>query len=410
MITNGSHSRPAAIGATIQFLLRSKWIFSLAIAGLVTVAATSPPQMSDENTDEEYIRIMNLMDRADALRATGKEDAAKAKDKDAYRALMYFHRTHPRWNTKTVEYRLNQLAEEIEGKPKESETPTAPRSHANLEAPAKRGSTETMSTTATTKLVDAGKDPRKAFRLHLKAGDKQAMIITLKMNMSMATPAAGGAAQSNAVPSIPAISLPVDLAVQDVPANGDITYEMTFEEPGIADEPGTAPATAQAMKALLSGIKGVSATGVVSDRGVTKKVDIKLPSNANPQVRQTVEQITESVSDMGPQLPEEPVGMGAKWEVKSTVKVSGVPLEKTTDFQLISIDGDHLGTTFTQLATNQKTQNTPGGGTQMGGIQITNSGSIASDLSKLMALQATTDSHSEVNGMTVGVNINLEAH
>src|SRR5579862_2480827 len=98
MITNGSHSRPTAIGATIQFLVRSKWVFTLAIAALVTVAATLPPPVSDENTDEEYIRIMNLMDRADALRATGKADAGKAKNEEAYRALMIFQKTHPKWN------------------------------------------------------------------------------------------------------------------------------------------------------------------------------------------------------------------------------------------------------------------------------------------------------------------------
>src|SRR5579862_6456444 len=112
MITNGSHSRPTAIGATIQFLVRGKWVFALAIAALVTVAATSPPLVSDENTDDEYIRVMNLMDRADALRATGKADAAKAKDEEAYKALMIFQKTHPKWKSKSVEYRLNQLAQE----------------------------------------------------------------------------------------------------------------------------------------------------------------------------------------------------------------------------------------------------------------------------------------------------------
>src|SRR5262249_27681377 len=109
MITNGSHSRRTAIGATIQFLVRGKWVLTLAIAALVSAAATLPAPVSDENTDQEYIRIMNLIDRADVLRATGKADAAKAKDQEAYRALVIFKKAHPKWNTRTVEYRLTQI-------------------------------------------------------------------------------------------------------------------------------------------------------------------------------------------------------------------------------------------------------------------------------------------------------------
>lgn len=402
MITNGSHSRLTAIGARIQLLLRSKWILTLAIAGLVSVAATLPPPVSDENTDEEYIRIMNLMDRADALRATGKEDAAKSKDKEAYRALMIFQKVHPRWNTKTVEYRLNQLTEEIEGKPKESETPTTPRSHTNLEAPAKHTSTETMSP-AVVKLLDAGAEPRKALRLHVKAGDKQATVMTIKVNLSMETPAAAGA-PSNAIPSIPAISLPADLTVQDVAANGDSTYQMVFTEPGIADEPGTPPQMAQGMRTALSGIKGVTATGVMSDRGVNKKVDVKAPPNANPQVRQIVEQMKEGMLDADSLLPEEPVGAGAKWEVKSSIKRSGISMDQTTDCQLVSVDGDHLSTTFTQTESpaNQKMQNPP--------AATTETGSTVSDLSKIMPLEATIDDHTVANGMKVETKITLESH
>lgn len=108
------------------------------------------------------------------------------------------------------------------------------------------------------------------------------------------------------------------------------------------------------------------------------------------------------------------------------VKSSGLTVDQTTDYQLASIDGDHVSTTFTQTqsAANQKMQNPAMGAMQMNILQMTNNmtGSVAADLSKLMPLQATMDSHSELNAemnaagkkqamdMKIGMNITLEAH
>ncbi|HLX72554.1 MAG TPA: DUF6263 family protein, partial [Verrucomicrobiae bacterium] len=323
-----------------------------------------------------------------------------------------------------VEYRLNQLVQEIEGRPKESEEPTRSKGHTNLEAPSKHTSSQTLSGPVF-KLLDPGSEPRKALRLHAKAGDKQTVVIKVKIDMSMDIPGAG-APNANAIPSIPPLSIPADVTVQNVAPSGDITYEMIFEEPEIGADSGASPQMAQTIKTALSGFKGLSATGTISDRGVSKNVDVKVPADANPQVRQTLSQMKESMMNMGSLLPSEPIGTGAKWEVKMPVKSSGLTVDQTTDYQLASVDGDHVSTTFTQTqsAANQKMQNPAMGAIQMNVLQMTNNmtGSVASDLSKLMPLQATMDSHLELNAevnaagkkqamdMKMGMNITLEAH
>lgn len=400
MITSGSHSRLPTLSATIQFLVRTKWVFGLAIAALFAVAATPPQQVSDEDTDQQYIHIMNLMDRADALRASGKADAAKAKDVEAYKALIIFQKIHPRWYQKSVQYRLNQLDQEIEGKPAETteeEPAPIPKPHPNLEAPAK--TTSTSSANSPVKLLDAGKEPRRVLRMHLKAGDKQTMILTVKLNQQIDFPGMPAAAKANMSPKIPAISMSVDTTIQSVAPNGDASYEMVFGEPGVADEPGTSPQVLQALKSGLKGIKGLTIDGVISDQGVNKKADSKTPPNADPQMRQTVDQIKEGMANMGMPLPDGAIGAGAKWEVKAPAKVLGASLDQTSDFQLVSADGDHVSTTFTQTqsAANQKIQSPAMG--QVNVQQMTNNstGTVTSDLSKLLPPQATIDIHSEVN-------------
>jgi hypothetical protein len=387
MITSGSHSPRTAIGTTIQFLVRSKWVLTLTIAGLVTVAATLPPPVSDENTDEEYIRIMNLVDRADALRATGKADAAKAKDQEAYRALVIFQKTHPKWNTKTVEFRLTQIAQDIEGKPKESETSTKSKGHTNLEAPSKHASATMTGTTV--KLLDAGAEPRKPLRLHVKAGDKQSMILNVKSS--------GAEAGGNSPP----LSFPADVTVQNVAPNGDITYEIVLGAVGLADESNAPPQAAQ-IKTALAPLKGLTIAATVSDRGISKKSEIKSGGLADPMMSQVIDELKEAMANLAVPLPEEAVGNNAKWEVKMGTKSGGASMTETTSYQLVSIDGDHLSTTFTMTASapDQKVQNM---GIQMHITEGTNSGSgaVAIDLSKFVPLQITADLNNEMKGEAV---------
>lgn len=416
MIKNGSHPRRLAIGAAIQFLFRAKWFFGLAIAAILNVAAAPPAVMSDEDTDTQYIQIMNLMDRADALRASGKTDAAKAKDQEAYKALRIFSKIHPRWNTTSVQYRLNQVAAEIEGKPSASSEPThttsARKPKMNLEAP------KTESNPAI-KLLDPGSEPRKPLRLHLTAGDKQTLILSIKLNQNIDIPGLPDAAKGNMSPKIPTISMLVNTTIQSVAPNGDAAYEMVFGQPGTADEPGISPQVAAALKQSLEGLKGLTIDAVVSDRGVNKKVDLKTPPSADAQTRQMMEQTKEGMMNMSAPLPDEAVGAGAKWEVRAPIRSVGMTVDQATDFQLVSLEGDHVSSKFTQAqsAANQKMQNAALGG-QVNVLQMTNNttGTVVSDLSKLLPPQATIDSHSEINaevtarGKTQPINIKTDAN
>jgi hypothetical protein len=402
MIKSGSTSRRPAIVARIQFLVRLKWIFSFAMAALFSfgaTAATLPPDQ--QNPDEQYIHIMSVIDRADALRAAGQIDAAKAKYREAQTNLIYFKAYNPLYDPKTVAYRLKEVTDRVETRPPVSvSTAPAIKSKANLEA-----ETAAAGSKSVVKLIDAGAEPREMLRLHVKPGDKQLVIMTMKMNIEMPAPT-GGATNAKAM-NIPAVTMPMDVTVQSVAANGDISYQAVMGEPGIVDEPGTLPQVAQAMKAGIAKIKGLTSTGVISNRGVSKKVDVKAPADADPQLRQSVEQMREGMSNLAVPAPEEAVGAGAKWEVKMPVKSQGISIEQTADYQLASVAGDHVSATFTvtQNAANQKIQNPAMGGMQINLIQMTGNatGSVTADLSKLVALQGTMNMHIDMNSqMTMG--------
>jgi hypothetical protein len=159
------------------------------------------------------------------------------------------------------------------------------------------------------------------------------------------------------------------------------------------------------MKDALGKIKGLTSTGIISSRGVSKKVDMKAPADADPQLRQSLDQMKESLENLGVPVPEEAVGAGAKWEVKVPVKSRGMTIDQTADYQLVSVEGDHLNTTvtLTQNAANQKIQGPGMGGAQLNLIQYTGkgTGNITADLSKLVPSQASADMHIEMNAEVV---------
>src|SRR6185295_11510797 len=145
--------------------------------------------------------------------------------------------------------------------------------------------------------------------------------------------------------------------------NGDITFESVMGDAVVKEEPGAQPEMVQAMKAALTGFKGIKSTGVMSDRGISKKLDIKAPSNIDMQSRQMMDQVKEGTGNLNVPFPEEAVGAGAKWEMKKVTKVQVASVEQTGTYELVSLDGDRLNAKITMAfnAAGQKAPNAPAG-------------------------------------------------
>jgi hypothetical protein len=204
---------------------------------------------------------------------------------------------------------------------------------------------------------------------------------------------------------IPTTTVPMEISILNIETNGDVTYESVIGEAMIAEDPGTSPQIAQVMKAAIGGLKGLTTSGVVSSRGISKKVDVKVPAGADMQTRQIAETIKSSVADPSIPFPEEAIGGGAKWEVSMPMKLQGATIDQTNTFQLVSVDGDHVKATFTKTvsAGNAKAASS-------------STGTIDADLSKLFASEATVNAHSEIpgnkqqpGGIKIDQNVTMEA-
>jgi len=237
--------------------------------------------------------------------------------------------------------------------------------------------------TTQVKLLEAGGEPRKALRFRPKAGDKQNLEMTTKMNMEMKV----GEMEPPSM-KMPVIKLLMALTVNSITADGDIAYTSLISDVAISDDTDVMPQVADAIKAAFAGIKGMSGTGVMSNRAINKHSDFKLPPEANPQTKQMIEQMKDSLANISSPLPDEAVGPGAKWEVKRPIKAQGMTMQQTATYELVSVEGDRLNVRIkiNQSAGKQKVENPT-----MPGLQIdlekmsgTGAGHITLDLSHVL--------------------------
>jgi hypothetical protein len=342
--------------------------------------------------DEDYLKIYSQIEDAESLETGGQATQALAKYREAAKALALFARSHPDWNAKVVNTRLNRLADSISVL---SARP-ASASPARTNAAASGGAIAA----GAPKLLQAGAEPRKVLRLHPKAGDKQSVETTLKMSMETKM----GEMEAPSM-KLPVMKMTMDVNVKSVSAQGDITYELVVGDASLGDEPGALPQVVDMLKASFTKLKGMSGQGTVSDRGLSKGVEMKAPPGTDPQSRQTMEQMKEILSGAVPPLPEEAVGPGAKWEVRKTLKSQGMSIDQTSTYELVAVEGDRLTakTTVAQRAGSQKIQSPamPGMKLDLNKMVGNGTGELTYDLGQLLPAQATSDLRTE-SSMSLG--------
>lgn len=140
-----------------------------------------------QSSEEQYVRIYNLIQQADTLNGNGQFAQALPKYLEAQSALQRIQKFNPTWNPKVVSYRLSYIAEKIETGPAPmatapaKKTPSAP----NIPAPVNPASTANPDVPATTPSTT---DPNVADLQHTVArlqADKA--ILEAKLKEALAT-------------------------------------------------------------------------------------------------------------------------------------------------------------------------------------------------------------------------------
>jgi hypothetical protein len=243
-------------------------------------------------------------------------------------------------------------------------------------------------------VLNAGSEPRTVLRLHPVVGDQQAVNLTMNLATSMT-------AADQAMPATvnPPITLTMEVRVKDVATNGDITYETVYRDATAAAETNGLPGAAAVAKASLASLSGMTGVGRISDRGISEGLEMALPAGADPQLNQAMDQLKFSLTGYSTALPEEAVGIGARWEYKNRLQSQGMTIDQTVTCELVAIEGDRLTLRriITQNAENQKIQSPalPGLPVDLNKMIGLGTGRSTFDLTHLIPVTGTLDEKSE---------------
>jgi hypothetical protein len=372
---------------------RKPWPIRLCGVAILVLLFASHTALAESIADQ-YLRIYGMVEEADALQAKGDTAKALPKYQEVRAALILFQRDNRDWNPKLVAYRLNYLAQKVAAL---SAPPPGPAA-TNVSPSTKEGQPPPKAAPAApaveVKLIEPGAEPRKELRFHPKPGSQQNAALTMHITLDTTI----GEMPSQTV-KMPAIKLAPQFTVKSVAEDGEISYEVVVREASVAEEAGGIPAVLEAIKGAVTGMQGLSGTGTLSSRGISKGLQLNVSATKDPQTRQLIDQIQQALVGLAVPLPQEAIGPGAKWEVKMPIKSQDVRVDQTVTYELGSLDGERLTlkSAATQSAANQKVPSAMMPGLKLNLIKLAGKGSGTStaDLAQIFPLERIVEVHSE---------------
>lgn len=270
------------------------------------------------------------------------------------------------------------------------------------------------------KVLDAGQEPRTPLRVKVEAGQRETMTMTMTMSMDMDMGGMG------AIPKMdmPPIEMTMPIHVTSVSDTGDFRYEFSLDSVTVKDRPGTPPELIEALRGSMKGMIGLSGSTVVSNRGEVREASFKVPPDVQPQIKQTMESMQQSMQQIAIPFPEEAVGIGAKWEVTSTLsQVGGINMTQVSEYEITAREGDvlTLNNGIQQNAPKQ-VMNAPGipstAAVTLQSMSSKGGGSTSFDLSRVVpvkgdlglnsAMQMSVDAGGPTQNMSMKMDLKLD--
>lgn len=260
-------------------------------------------------------------------------------------------------------------------------------------------------------LVEAGAEPRKALRFAPKVGlvDEMTMTMTLAVGMDLG----GRSIPKNALPPM---VVDMNLEVTEVRPNGDVRYTFAIRGTDVRAPAGAPAQVIAPMKEALGRMRGLGGHTVMSNRGQTKEAKIDLPKEIDPQTQQILQGMEQAMNQIVVALPEEEVGVGAKWRVTNSVAQNGISLRQVLTYDLVKLeDGTaHCDVSVTQDAPRQKVAGPGGAVVDLTSLKSSGSGKVAFRLdhvaptSSRLALSSALEMAAKSGAMKLATDVTVE--
>jgi len=176
-------------------------------------------------------------------------------------------------------------------------------------------------------LVSPGAEPRRSLRYLASAVAQVKLQLDYEVAMVQTTRGDDPSARP-----VPALSLDVTLSRE---ATG---LGLTVDGARATPDGDAEKLLAEEVAPLLKQLVGKSGTLALSERGVTG-TSVTRPGGLEREVLQIWSSLDETTRDLVPPLPEEAIGVGARWRAVQRLRRGGLPLLRTVEYELLAGKG-----------------------------------------------------------------------
>jgi hypothetical protein len=221
------------------------------------------------------------------------------------------------------------------------------------DSPTTAPSTAATSTTSKLELLNPGVEPRRELRFRPAVNSKQTMTMTMGMSMGMSM-----GEMTMPKMALPKVVLKIDLNVTAVDPSGDIHYTFAYSDIQAIADKDTPPESIAAMQKSFKTLVGYKGDMVVTSMGKFKSKNMSIPPNVDPILKKTLEQLSKSMEQVSTVLPMEMLGVGAKWRVTNSLKVTNIQMNQSASYEILKMDdrGMTIQTKINQSAPPQNFQ------------------------------------------------------
>lgn len=196
---------------------------------------------------------------------------------------------------------------------------------------------------ATIELIDPGIEPRAPLRLAYTAGDRTTVAFTTDLRIDQEVDGRRQAFDS------PPITQLVAYEVLSASSTGaDVAFAIDQVRVD-AEDTALAPEQALALQAELLELEGLGGRMTLDPTGRTTDLTLEDRPPLDLALAGRLDDLTLQIGAAAPALPEEAIGLGARWRVVQETERAGAATERTTTYELTGLTEDG----FTYAATTE---------------------------------------------------------
>ena len=182
-----------------------------------------------------------------------------------------------------------------------------------------------------TELLDPGAAPRETLRFAFEPGEITVLVVT---DLDLTQQQDG----DPVVVDLPPIRQTVRLTTA-APVGGIADVTLEIEDVALEADDTLPDEDRAAVTEQLDQLVGLTGQGRVDDQGRVVAFDYTPPAGVDDRLRALVDGFADQLDGMVAPLPDEPVGVGARWRSTTATDAGGIAVPITTVYELTANEG-----------------------------------------------------------------------